>query len=98
MFFRWLYNNGGTFRNVGKFIAEYDMYGYVSNTTLKCYYESCLVDNLKPTLGGYFTKILRIKFKPLRYCGLRFKFAARKSPHKYFVNRSDIKQLPDAES
>lgn len=95
MFFRWLYGNGGTFRNVNRFIAEYDMYGYVSNTSLRCYFESCLVDALKPTLAGYFTKIVRIKLKPLRYCGLRFWLAEKKHPEKYSRRRDSFKQISD---
>lgn len=93
MFFRRLYNNGGIFRKVDKYIAEYDMYGYVSSTSLKCYFEECLVRKMCPTLGGYFSHLFSLQFRPLRYCGLRFRIAELKVPHKYFRDRGSIKQM-----
>jgi glycosyltransferase involved in cell wall biosynthesis len=95
VFFRQLYNSGGTFRDVKKYIAIYDMYGYVSNTSLKCYFESCLVHRQNPTLGGYLRRLVDINFRPLRYCSLRFMYAERKKPGKYSRTLEAFRQTYD---
>lgn len=93
MFFRWLYNHGGKFRQVNRYISIFDMSGYSCNTSLGCYCEMESVACKKATVSGYLKRIINVKFKALRYSPLRFRFSAKKTNGKYFRDIKMIKQL-----
>ena len=98
MLFRWLYGNGGTFRRVDKLVAIYDMYGYSSDASLGTYFESCVAYKRRPTLRGYFSRVIRNMLMPLRYSSLRFALASRKhrpgGNPKYARSREAFRQMP----
>lgn len=95
MFFRKLYNNGGTFRRVKKYISVFDVYGFSSNCSMSTYFETCLALTKKPTIWGYFNRFIQVKWRIVRYCKLKFIVSERTRPHKYSCSRSHFKQMQD---
>ena len=94
MFLRYLYKNGGTLRNLEKYISIYDVNGFSTNCSLANFYEIALLSSLKISLWGYFKWLMEMKFRPIRYGKLRFKIAEKQKPFKYQCKREGFKQLP----
>lgn len=95
MFFRKLYHDGGTFRQIKKYISIFDVYGFSSNCSMSTYFETCLALTKKPSIHGYLYRIIQDKWRIVRYCKLKFIISAKKRPHKYSTTREHFKQMPD---
>lgn len=95
VFFRRLYEDGGSFRRVNKFISIYDEYGVSSVMTLDYYSETCWARRCRPTVKDFLKCWWQSKCRRMRYCKLRFLISDRLKPHKYSLTRDRFKQIEE---
>ncbi|MDE6371395.1 MAG: glycosyltransferase [Duncaniella sp.] len=95
VFFRDLYEAGGTFRKVRKYISIFDQWGVSSGMTLDYYFENCRAFRVKPSLKEFFDICMWYRWRHIRYCKLKFRVKHLWKPEKYSVHIEDFPQLQD---
>ena len=95
VFFRKLYEDGGSFRRVSKYISIYDAYGVSTEMTLDAYAENCRARHWKPTVKDFLRLWVWTKYRRMRYCKLRFLISDRLKPQKYSLTRDRFHPLED---
>ncbi|MBD5322489.1 MAG: glycosyltransferase [Bacteroides sp.] len=95
IFFRNLYENGGTFRRVPRYISVYDEYGFSSTINKDAYDEMCRAFGWKPSLKSYLGKRISASIKGILYSRLKFMIYSRRKPGKYGLDRKHFSQLTE---
>lgn len=94
MFFRYVFKNGGSFREIKKYISVFDTEGFSTNCSLANFYEIALLSSFNISVWGYIKWLYMMKFRKIRYGRLRFMIAERQKPYKYSCKRENFKQIP----
>lgn len=95
VFFRDLYERGGTFRRIPRFVSIYDEYGVSSQMNMDAYFEMCRAFRWKPSLKRFFQILTQVRFRKIRYGKVKFLIDSWRRPHKYSLNREHFKQLTE---
>lgn len=95
MFAKNLLNSGGTFREIKKFVAVFNVNGISASVSMSAYYEMCRAYGWKPSLRHFLKLYRKALWRPIRYCSIKIFVKSLWRPDKYSTKLRNFKQFSD---